>query len=188
MTTPRLIVVALALLASALGLGLGLVGPCMTVVPSAGKLDFAVRLFEPDALEPTTYSILSGIGALRGSAERGSTLIAALLFGFSVVFPTLKLGAMGWGAAALRLGVRPHAAVTLSHHLGKFSMLDVVVIGLLVLGIKGVPGDSEMHLRWGVWAFAASVGLSLAASIAMHKVRPFRAEVHSQQPTANSAE
>lgn len=179
MTTPRLAVVTVLLLGSAVGLGLGLIGPCMTIVPSAGKLDFAVRLFEPTSLEPTTYSILGGIQALRGSAERGSTLIAALLFGFSVVFPTLKLGAMAWGTAALRLGVRPHAAVTLTHHLGKFSMLDVMVIGLLVLGIKGLPGDSEMHLRWAIWAFAVSIGLSLLASIALHNVRPFRGAVAS---------
>lgn len=174
MTTPRLVVVAVLLLGSAVGLGLGLIGPCMTIVPSAGKLDFAVRLFEPNSLKPTTYSILGGIDALRHSAGRGSTLIAALLFGFSVVFPTLKLGAMAWGAAALRLGVRPHAAVKLTHHLGKFSMLDVMVIGLLVLGIKGLPGDSEMHLRWAIWSFAVSIGLSLVASIALHNVRPMR--------------
>ena len=134
MTNARLAVMVNVLTFSAIGLGLGLIGPCMTIVPSAGEdLDVWVRLFEPDDLEPKTYSILGGSDVLRNSAERGSTLVAALLFAFSVVFPTLKLAVMAWGAAALRLGVRPHAAVKLTSHLGKFSMLEVMVLGLLVL-------------------------------------------------------
>lgn len=177
MNTPRLLLVVWLLLGSAAGLGFGLVGPCMTIVPSAGELDWAVRMFEPDDLEPRTYSILGGIEMLRRSSERGSTLVAVLLFGFSVVFPTLKLAVMAWGTAALRLGTRPHAAVKLTSHLGKFSMLDVMVLGLLVLAIKGLPGDTVLHLRWAVWAFAGSILLSLACSIALHKVRPWRGEV-----------
>ena len=169
MTDGRVAVTSTLLSAAAVTLGLGLVGPCMTVVPRMGEFTGWVEVLKPDALRPTTYSILSGIDALR---QHGSPGIAYLLFGFSVVFPILKLGAMAWGAASLRLGVRPHAAVTISHHLGKFSMLDVTVIGLLVLAIKGLPGGSEVHLGWGVWAFAASVGLSLIASIVLHDVRP----------------
>ena len=189
MTGGRLALVALLLTTSAIGLGLGLIGPCMTIVPSAGQdLDVWVRLFKPDDLEPRTYSILGGIDAMRHSPERGSTLVAALLFGFSVVFPTLKLAVMAWGAAALRLGVRPHAAVKLTAHLGKFSMLDVLVLGLLVLAIKGLPGDTPLHLNWAVWAFAASILLSMAASIVMHKVRPFRSTVTSEQYAVRSAQ
>lgn len=177
MTATRLAIVANLLLFSAVGLGLGLVGPCMTIVPSAGEdLDVWIRLFEPDDLEPRTYSILGGIDTMRRSSERGSTLVAALLFGFSVVFPALKLGVMAWGTAALRLGVRPHTAVKLTSHLGKFSMLDVMVLGLLVLAIKGLPGDTVLHLNWAVWAFAVSILLSLAGSVALHKVRPYRAQ------------
>lgn len=176
MTNGRLVVVVVLLLGSAVGLGFGLVGPCMTIVPSAGELDWAVRMFEPEDLEPRTYSIVGGIDSLRQSAERGSLLVAGLLFGFSVVFPTLKLAVMAWGTAALRLGVRPHAVVKLTAHLGKFSMLDVMVLGLLVLAIKGLPGDTVLHLRWAVWAFAGSIGMSLVASMVLHRVRPWRAE------------
>ncbi|MEM1108965.1 MAG: paraquat-inducible protein A [Planctomycetota bacterium] len=177
MTAGRLAVMVNLLTLSAVGLGLGLIGPCMTIVPSAGQdLDVWVRLFNPEDLQPRTYSILGGIDALRHSSERGSTLVAALLFGFSVIFPTLKLAVMAWGAAALRLGVRPHAAVKLTSHLGKFSMLDVMVLGLLVLAVKGLPGDTVLHLNWAIWAFAVSILLSMAGSVAMHKVRPYRAD------------
>lgn len=169
MTPPRLALLAATLAAAAVTLGLGLAGPCMTIVPRLGQFTGWVRALRPDQLEPTTYSILSGIDALRLHGNRG---LAALLLAFSVLFPILKLAAMAWAAAALHLGVRPHLAVKLAAHLGKFSMLDVFVIGLLVLAIKGLPGGSEVQLRWAVWSFAASVALSILGSIALHNVRP----------------
>ena len=169
MTGRRLLSVAALLSLSAVALGLGLVGPCMTIVPRMGRFTGWVRALRPDQLEPTTYSILSGIAAMR---EHGNAGIAAVLLGFSVVFPILKLAAMAGGAAALYAGQRPHHAVRLTHHLGKFSMLDVLVIGLLVLAVKGLPGGSEVRLGWGVAAFAASVLLSLLATLLLHQVRP----------------
>lgn len=176
MTRPRLLAVALLLTLATLTLGLGLVGPCMTIVPRMGPFTGWIRALQPHQLQPTTYSILSGIAAMR---QHGNPGIAALLLGFSVVFPILKLSAMTAGAVGLRLGQRPHLAVRLTHHLGKFSMLDVLVIGLLVLAIKGLPGGSEVRLRWGIWAFAASVALSLLVSILLHRVRPH----HARPPT-----
>ena len=169
MTPARARVLALLLAVSAVTLGLGLVGPCMTVIPKLGELTGWVEILRPDELAPTTYSVLSGINAMR---LHGSPGLAALLLGFSVVFPALKLAAMSWGTAALALGVRTHAAVAVTHHLGKFSMLDVMVIGLLVIAIKGLPGGSEVLLGWGVYCFAASVVLSLFASILLHGSRP----------------
>ena len=171
MTPRRLALVGSLLSVSAVSLGLGLIGPCMTIVPRLGDFTGWVRALRPDQLEASTYSILSGIAAMR---DHGNPGIAAVLLGFSVLFPILKLAAMAGGTAALAAGHRPHLAVKLTHHLGKFSMLDVMVIGLLVLAIKGLPGGSEVQLRWGVWAFATSVALSLAASIALHNIRPTR--------------
>ena len=169
MTPLRAALLAALLLAASVTLGLGLVGPCMTIVPKLGDFTGWVEVLKPDELKPTTYSVLSGIDAMR---THGSPGLAALLFGFSVVFPALKLAAMAWGTAALALGVRPHAAVAVTHHLGKFSMLDVMVIGLLVIAMKGLPGGSEVHLGWGVYAFAASVLVSLVVSVLLHRSRP----------------
>ena len=172
MTPGRAAALAGLLAVSAVTLGLGLVGPCMTVIPRLGEFTGWVEILRPDELLPSTYSVLSGIHAMR---MHGSPGLAALLLGFSVIFPALKLAAMAWGTAALALGVRPHAAVAITHHLGKFSMLDVMVIGLLVIAIKGLPGGSEVLLGWGVYCFAASVILSLFASILLHRSRPRKA-------------
>jgi uncharacterized paraquat-inducible protein A len=58
----------------------------------------------------------------------------------------------------------------LAHHTGKFSMLDVMVLALLVIAIKGLPGKSSLRIEWGVWAFAASVVLSLLISLLLHRM------------------
>ncbi len=169
MTGGRAALLGGLLAVAAVTLGLGLVGPCMTVIPKLGELTGWVEILRPGELDPTHYSLLSGINAMR---LHGSPGLAALLLVFSVVFPALKLAVMAWGTAALALGVRPHAAVAVTHHLGKFSMLDVMVIGLLVIAIKGLPGGSEVVLGWGVYCFAVSVVVGLVVSILLHGSRP----------------
>ena len=57
-----------------------------------------------------------------------------------------------------------------AHHAGKFSMLDVFVVGLIVLAIKGLPGGSRVTLGWGVAAFAASVVLSILSAILIQRM------------------
>lgn len=154
------------LLVAAVLLGAGLVAPAMTVQPAFGKFDSWVRLLEPDATRPTTYSLLGGIRAL---IDHGDVAIGLLLLGFSVIFPIVKLSLMSWSAARLEAGVAGGTALTLAQHSGKFSMLDVLVVAMLVLAIKGLPGGSTLTLRVGVWLFAASVGISLVVAILLHR-------------------
>src|SRR4051794_7444191 len=143
-------------------LGLGLVAPCMTIYPSAGKLDTWVRLLAPESLRSSEYSVLSGIMAM---IHHGNAGIGYLLLAFSAIFPTLKLSVMASATQVLARGQRAGPLLTLAHHTGKFSMLDVLVLALIVVAIKGLPGSSQIRLGWGVWAFAASVVLSLIASV-----------------------
>lgn len=159
----KLGVIPVMLLASGVALGLGWVGPCMTLVPGFGVLDGWVRLFVPDEfVEPTTYSILTGIVALWDENHVG---LAALLAGFSIAFPAAKLAVMGYGHAAVVAGKRTGPAWWLAHHSGKFSMLDVLVVAVLVIAVKGMPGDSFVVVGWGLWSFALSVGLSMLAAM-----------------------
>lgn len=153
---------ALLIVASVL-LGLGLVAPCMTVLPSMGEqMDTWLGLFRPDDLEPTTYSILGGILELMRTDSLG---IGLLLMAFSVVFPAIKLATLWWGVSVLRQGGTGGTALWITHHAGKFSMLDVMVIALLVVAIKGLPGETEIQIGWGLFAFAASVLASMIASV-----------------------
>ncbi|HEX8324165.1 MAG TPA: paraquat-inducible protein A [Tepidisphaeraceae bacterium] len=162
----------LTLLAAAL-LGLGLIAPCMTIQPAFGEFENWVRLLSPDSTRPSTYSILTGILAMMHGGNRG---IGILLLAFSCFFPTLKLALMAWSTQKLADRRRAGIWLTLVHHAGKFSMLDVLVLAMLVVAIKGLPGGSQITLGWGVWAFASSVVLSLIISMLLHtlerKVQP----------------
>jgi paraquat-inducible protein A len=155
-------IIRLCIAASALLLGAGLAGPCMAVLPSFGQYEGWVRLLKPSLAKPTEYSVLGGITAL---IHNGSVALGLLLLAFSVIFPTLKLAVMAAATAALAQGRSTGALMRLAHHAGKFSMLDVFVVGLIVLAIKGLPGGSRVTLGWGVAAFAASVILSMLAGM-----------------------
>ena len=150
---------------SAALLGAGLAGPCMSIQPAFGKLEGWVHLLKPDMARPTRYSVIGGILTL---IQNQNAALGLLLLAFSVVFPTVKLAVMSGATAALADGRPTGALLKLAHHTGKFSMLDVFVVGLIVLAIKGLPGGSRITLGWGVAAFAASVVLSLLAGIALH--------------------
>jgi paraquat-inducible protein A len=150
---------------SAVLLGAGLAGPCMEIQPAFGKLEGWVHLLKPDMARPTRYSVVGGILTL---IHNHNAALGLLLLAFSVVFPTLKLAVMSGATAALADGRTAGTLMRLAHHAGKFSMLDVFVVGLIVLAIKGLPGGSRITLGWGVGAFAASVLLSLAGGIAIH--------------------
>lgn len=161
--------VRLLVLTSAALLGLGLIAPCMTLITTFGRYDGWLRLIAPELLREgqTTYSLLGGILTL---IDHGDVAIGLLLLAFSCVFPTLKLTVMAWATELLARGGRSGWLMKVSHHAGKFSMLDVMVLALLVIAIKGLPGRSELRLEWGLYAFAASVILSLVASLLLGKM------------------
>ena len=156
--------IRLLVLVSAVTLGVGLIGPAMTIETGFGRFDGWIRLFEPGAIreQHMTYALLGGILTL---IDRGELLIGGILLAFSAVFPTLKLALLAAGNETLARGGRSGVLLRLAGHAGKFSMLDVTVAAFLVLAIKGLPGRSELRLEWGLYAFAASVLLSLAASL-----------------------
>lgn len=134
-------------------LGLGLFGPCMTVTP---RMDPVQGLAKWLGLvgEAKTYSILSGVHALLFGGNVGIGLV--LLF-FSVLFPIAKLVALRVCIADTRLG-RSHA---LAARFGKYSMVDVFVIALLVVASKSYPGGTTVEIGWGIFAFGAAALLSM---------------------------
>ena len=159
---PRLLI-PLLLLLSGVTLGLGLVGPCMTIIPRIdGVLPFARFFIPPGITTPQRFSILTGIEAMWQQHHQG---LAVLLAGFSVVFPTIKLAIMGYGHAVVSAGRRTGTAWWLAHHAGKFSMLDVLVVAVLIVAVKGLPGNTQIVIGWGLWSFAASVAFSMLAAI-----------------------
>jgi paraquat-inducible protein A len=161
------ILTQLIIITSAILLALGLALPCMEIQPNFGAYDSWVRLFKPSLNSPTQFSILGGILKL---ISEGETAIGLLLLFFSCIFPTLKLTILSWAVALLARGKHAGPLLKIAHHTGKYSMLDVLVLSLLVLAIKGLPGNTAIHLAPGFYLFAASVILGIFTSILIHRL------------------
>jgi paraquat-inducible protein A len=149
-------------LVSTVLLGIGLFGPCMTIQPSFGEYHWLVEYFKPDTAKPTTYSIWSGILHL---FRDGDVLVGIIVFVFSVVFPVWKLCVLWAGANWEESKPAGYGVLKLVANLGKVSMLDVFVVALLVLAIKGLPGGTKVLIGWGVWAFCGSILISMWVSM-----------------------
>ena len=143
---PRLtLVLAFVWSATVALLVLGLSLPAIRIV--------RLRLFSGD------HSIVGSVGLL---AEGGQWLLAAVIGLFSVVVPAVKLGLLVWLWFA---GGGAHAGrvVRAIDALGKWSMLDVLVVAVLVVTLQGgfwVRADP----RPGLWLFAAATLLTMLLS------------------------
>jgi len=106
---------------------------------------------------------VSLIDAVRRFWTTGDYFLFMVIGGFSILFPALKLllGFWVWGRVdpASRRG---HWTVTVIQVLGKWSMVDVFVVALVVVGVQGsVVADVAVHS--GVYVFTAAVVLSMLA-------------------------
>ena len=146
----------------------GILLPCMTIHPKVGEYTFIAKMLAPKEFEVTSYSILGGILTM---IKNGSTGIGVLLFLFSVLFPIWKLATFIY--YTYRTKKSPSKSLRLALNLGKYSMLDVFVLALLVIAVKGLPGGSRMDLEAGVYFFTASVLLSLFIG---QKIKPAASE------------
>ena len=174
--------IRMVLILASILLGLGLVAPCMTIRPSMGQTwDSWLRLLEPSQLEPTTYSILGGIIELMRTDSLG---LGLLLLAFSVVFPAFKLATLWWAVSVLKQGQPGGAALWITHHAGKFSMLDVMVIAVFIVAIKGLPGETQVTIGWGLYAFAGAVLLSIIASLQVQRLERLQASQPSTEDAA----
>ena len=152
----------LLLLLSCVLFGLGLFSPSITIVPQFGELTKLVKVFKPGFGTAKELSVAQGIYTLFREKE---WTVGAVIFLFSVMFPLWKLGVL-WGSIdQLAKGIAPSRELRFIEKLGKFSMLDVFVMAVLVVCIKGLPGGSQVKLEWGLVAFAASVLLSMRLAV-----------------------
>jgi paraquat-inducible protein A len=155
MATKRL---KLTLLLSSVLLSIGLLGPVMTIQPAFGEFNVFVKAFAPDKLSPQTFSILGGIGKM---FSEGDFFIGLVILSFSVIFPICKL-CVYWSALNKIEKSEPYIKeFDLIDRFGKLSMLDIFVLAVLVVAIKGLPGGSKVIIEWGAAAFTASILLTL---------------------------
>jgi paraquat-inducible protein A len=145
--------VRLLILFSSAFLGIGLVAPTISIEPRAGEFTWLVELWDEEATETVTYSI---VGAIRDLFLMNNFFPALVLGLFSVAFPVFKLS-LYW----LVTVHHPNSSTVASllkwtARLSKFSMLEVLFLALVILTVKALPGGSEATIRWGTYLFVAS--------------------------------
>ncbi len=113
-----------------------------------------------------TFSITSVIWAL---AKDGEFVLAAILVLFSILFPMLKLlYLLALYAVPARPDERRAQALQRLGWLGKWSMLDVLVLALMVFYVKS-SGIADAASLPGIYFFAASVILTMIATAQAHR-------------------
>lgn len=134
-----------ALAGAALSLAVGWLAPMMTVE--------RLFLFERE---------VSLIGALATLWQDGEILLAAIIGLFSILFPLAKilLSLRLWWFVPVDDPVLPRRLARLES-LGKWSMLDVFLVAITVATVK-ISLISDVHLHWGLYAFAAGALASMA--------------------------
>jgi paraquat-inducible protein A len=105
-----------------------------------------------------TFSVLSGIIQL---AREGQWFLFLLIAAFSVLVPMLKILVLyRLLSRARRCDARTHRYLHWMHLYGKWSMLDVFVVAVLVVAVK-LGAIASVEMRYGLYAFAASVLLTM---------------------------
>lgn len=107
-------------------------------------------------------SIVSGIIEL---FQHGSYFVGGVVFVFSILFPLTKIVLL-FELSCLEILNQRHKAFTLRlmEHLGKWSMMDVMLLAFMVMLVK--LGDMvEFHFGPAIVAFVGCVAMSMIASI-----------------------
>ena len=108
-----------------------------------------------------TFSLLSGVFAL---FAEGQYLLFLLIFGFSILLPASKFVLLFtlWNRS-VQLGGRSIKYFHWLTLMGKWSMLDVFVVAVLLASIKlGAIASVEVH--FGLYCFALAVILMMLAT------------------------
>jgi len=119
-------------------------------------------------LEIEQLGLKSKSSLLGGTLEmfhHGSYFVGTIVLLFSIVFPLTKIVLL-LELSLLELLHRKHKALTLRlmEHLGKWSMMDVMLLAFLVMLVK--LGDMvEFHFGPAIIAFVFCVMMSMIASL-----------------------
>lgn len=147
---------------SSVAFGLALVLPLFTIHPSAGKWTPLARLISPETFQATAVTLPGGMVELCQGGNLVDIGLAMVLGLCSLVLPMIKLAVLWWEIWE----VVPLSDRMLSFFrvVSRYAMIEVFLIALLAMWIKGMPGGNGITLQAGTWCFTASVLLSLIAS------------------------
>ncbi|MFA5060041.1 MAG: paraquat-inducible protein A [Candidatus Omnitrophota bacterium] len=116
------------------------------------------------------YSVMSGVVGLFHDREY---FLSFVIFAFSIIFPVIKLSTL-WILWKVRFSAEKRQKVLFwLEQLGKWSMLDVFVVAIMIVAVKLGP-LTNIRPRLGVYVFAAAI---LAAMLTTKWIEKFAARV-----------
>jgi len=139
--------------------GAALALPILSITPGVGELTQWLRLLKPDAMATITQTMFSSIQQLWTGGDHALAVIMVL---FCLILPLGKF--LMLGCEAFSISFASTAFGRMFAALAPYAMVEVFLLALLVLVIKGLPGGSRIELQSGAWLFAGSVLLSLLAA------------------------
>lgn len=108
-----------------------------------------------------TYSVLTGILDL---LQEGNVLLGLIILSFSVIFPAAKLTTLFFVMFVRMEQAVSERVVQLLEHLGRWSMLDVFVIAIMIGSMHlGIVADAEP--RAGIYVFGSGIVLSMLCTM-----------------------
>jgi paraquat-inducible protein A len=142
--------VPLALAAAAVCLSAGVTWPIM-------RASRFVMFTQP-------FSILDGVQAL---VDDGDWAIATVIVVFSIVFPVLKIGVLAAVWVQLRRGTPPQPRlIAAAQSFGKWSMLDVFVVALVIFALKS-RSFTDATTAGAIYPFIGAILLTAYSSRAV---------------------
>lgn len=108
-------------------------------------------------------SLIDSVTAFFQSGER---FLGVIIITFTLVFPMVKFIYMFWGLLAPPTPLSTRISKILSV-LGKYSMLDVFVVALLILNLKFHSDILDMQVRSGAILFGISIILNMIVTSAV---------------------
>jgi len=112
-----------------------------------------------------SYSVVTGVFGL---AEDRQYVFAAVVFFWSVLFPIAKLGLLHWIWFGRTSAARRASVVRWLDKVGKWSMLDVYIVSVLVVAVKLGP-LAEVRVERGLYVFGTAVVLTMIAGARVEK-------------------
>lgn len=104
-----------------------------------------------------SFSIVSGVYQM---LKEGQIVLFIVVAGFSIILPLLKINILFRILSNASRGPKIQHYLHLMHEYGRWAMLDVMVVAVLIVTVKlGAIASVEVHL--GLFVFGASVLLMM---------------------------
>lgn len=104
-----------------------------------------------------SFSILSG---LRDLFIQQQYMLFLLILILSIILPFIKILLLAWALQVKNNEGKLKKLIEMIHHYGRWAMLDVLVVALLLVAVKlGAIASVEIHL--GLYYFAAAVLITM---------------------------